>query len=221
MDAPNSPSPPDPLPPAAPPPSAQPPEPPATSPSPFALDRSDVIALIALVISLLGTVLAYRETRILNEQQQLAMEQKAASVWPYVEVEKTFDYTTDSTLEFRFAIQNPGVGPALISKMDLVYEGQRVRADSLALLINHNHPEANAKQLSSRTFSEGIFSAGTTLPLAVIGFAVRGQTFEEMAGHVSDLALDCCYCSVYGTCWRYSEEDWALPSTECSVPLSY
>ncbi|MEM9258043.1 MAG: hypothetical protein AAGA62_00270 [Bacteroidota bacterium] len=70
------------------------------------------MALIAIVISLVGTGVSIIEARILREQQNLMMEEKAASVWPYV-TESNLVRQDSNSLIIEFSLRNDGVGPAL------------------------------------------------------------------------------------------------------------
>jgi hypothetical protein len=191
----------------------------------FAFDRSDLIALIALVISLLGTMLAYRETSILGEQQllaqeqqQLALDQKAANVWPYISISFEFGQSSDTTMDLQFDIINDGVGPALISETYLLLDGERIEIDSIAAAVQHAYPQLRPELTYYSRFEDGILRPADLTSL----FTLRFQENNPMRSVVTELAdrldLYCCYCSVYGECWRFVKGGWAEPTKECVIP---
>lgn len=63
------------------------------------LDRAVVFSAVALVVSLVGTVVAMADAyfnrdqaRTLREQQEVIPEQRAASAWPLIQWEPSSDY---------------------------------------------------------------------------------------------------------------------------------
>lgn len=65
------------------------------------------MALLAIVISLTGTVVSIVEANILSDQQELILEEKAASVWPFLEVAVNVDLTKDETCAGRELLKKP------------------------------------------------------------------------------------------------------------------
>ncbi len=98
-------------------------------------DRSDYIAFVALVISLVGTLVSVRETQILYEQQAVMVAEKSASVLPYVSVKKIADVRGDTAVHLSLNIVKDGIGPALLNTLSLKFKGRLVRADSLAAAV--------------------------------------------------------------------------------------
>jgi hypothetical protein len=65
------------------------------------------LSLAALLVSLASLIVSMQQTN-------LAAEQKEASVWPYLEF-----YTEITNNKFSFSIQNKGIGPALIKRIEV------------------------------------------------------------------------------------------------------
>ena len=62
------------------------------------LDRSDIIALIAVVMSLAAVFVSIYEARLLKDQQKLMHEQQKAAVWPYVKKSINYSYQPDEMI---------------------------------------------------------------------------------------------------------------------------
>ena len=55
-------------------------------------DRSDLMSIIAVLISLGALGVSLFEANIMRDQQQIMQEQKRASVWPYLDAASQFSY---------------------------------------------------------------------------------------------------------------------------------
>ncbi|MBB4079835.1 hypothetical protein GGR28_002462 [Lewinella aquimaris] len=185
----------------------------------FAVDRSDVIALIALVVSLVGTIVAVRETQILQEQQALMDAQKSASVLPYVNSDKRFEIRGDTITRVTMTVINTGVGPALLSKLSITLDGDPVSAASLEDRINERYPGMAMTQLFSNTIDGGILPVGEEVALFTLRFDLREMDFTTVTQFMGRVKVEICYCSVYGACWNYRETGWNERSTDCSLPV--
>lgn len=60
------------------------------------VDRSLLISLVAVAISLIGTLVSVYEARVLRDQQDLQVEQKSASAWPFVAVHSDISVESDT-----------------------------------------------------------------------------------------------------------------------------
>lgn len=183
------------------------------------VDRSDVIAVIALIVSLVGTLVAVRETSILQEQQDVAMAQKAASVLPYLSTSLNVSYKNDSLLSVTFSISNDGIGPAFLSKLELFYGSVALDADELTDYVKSQHPEIKIYGRQSNQMTEGVIPAGTSIQIFDIVINFRGVSPEVLEEISDKFTVAMCYCNVYGDCWKYQENDWAVPTKDCEVPM--
>ena len=56
-------------------------------------DRSDLIAVAALLMSMLALFVSIYEARILKAQHKIMLSQERNAVWPYVDGHLTYQYT--------------------------------------------------------------------------------------------------------------------------------
>ena len=82
------------------------------------LDRSDLTAILALVVSFISLGIGLYETRIMREEKELMQSQQKASVWPFVK--KIISYQLDEEkFSVSLSIENKGVGPALLKEIQI------------------------------------------------------------------------------------------------------
>ncbi|MEM1357542.1 MAG: hypothetical protein AAGF89_05055 [Bacteroidota bacterium] len=175
----------------------------ATSELPPAEKRpaSFYMALIAIVISLVGTGVSIIEARILREQQDLMMEEKAASVWPYV-TESNLVRQDSNSLTIEFSLRNDGVGPALIGNVELLLDEAPISVLALTDSIAVEYPGVSIIPTLSVNWERKVLAAGDTevfLRLYCVG-SQPGIFFGNEV--LQRLARRYCYCSIYGDCWE-------------------
>lgn len=178
------------------------------------------MALVAIVISLIGTGVSMMEAGILRDQQQLMIEEKAAAVWPFV-TPQTNVRDGETGQEIVFSLANKGVGPALIDGItssagrfsgsiheamkgiDLNDQGFGI----VATLSNPAHSIVLAAGESKEVYKLLIIDK-KTIPSPGEDSDV-GRKLSRMQGLSSVIAQinsSYCYCSIYGDCWNSDNE---------------
>jgi hypothetical protein len=176
------------------------------------------MALLAIVISLIGTGVSMMEAGILRDQQKLMVEEKAASVWPYV-VSSTSVVKTDKGIEIEMVLTNKGVGPALLSPVTFSAAGKQGSVAQLLPIISKNHPGLVLLAMFTKGSSKEVLAAGEEITVYTI--LVVDSAKDTLAGASEDTAIgsmdvsllnktaeivdaitfDFCYCSIYGDGW--------------------
>lgn len=164
------------------------------------------IALAALIISALTAATLIYQTRVIGHQF-------AASIWPYLSVSTTYDNQGET-----IAVDNDGLGPALIQSAALAVDGVSVTSWNDYLAVLAREPDirkvfaqatsaARAGLPASLTISSSSIGPSTTIragdsrSLVKVRFSgpLPLPAMQELIGH--RLALDFCYCSIEGSCW--------------------
>ncbi|MEM8528723.1 MAG: hypothetical protein AAGG68_29075 [Bacteroidota bacterium] len=182
-------------------------------------DRSDLIAILALFISVLGTIVAFRETSILSKEQEMNQRNQAASVWPYLDTSYSYDYR-DSLYTTTMILENKGVGPALLNKAELVSQTDTFTFGQAANYLNALTGTTAFFQLQSTDIGSGIISAGDRVQLLKITGKTDQISFPEFQAAFNQFQLSLCYCSVYQQCWRYNAGTWASVTEDCEVGVA-
>ena len=105
-------------------------------------DRSDIIAVFALLISFLTFGIGVYETRIMSKEQKMMQSQQEASVWPYLEIKRDFSQGLENRITI--SVINKGVGPAILNSIEKRGGNMIDTMDSfdiLDLMINSMDPE--------------------------------------------------------------------------------
>lgn len=166
-------------------------------------DRSDILALLALLISFVTLGISIYETRILKEEQEIMRSQQRASVWPYIEKDVRVQYTQTGT-RFQYIVKNKGVGPALIKNIKLEHADSTVGNDyqSASTFFLPYFPDSSLLNLTIALQGSQVLSPEEEIILIDIN-ARRYPNDIIQISKLFELKLSVCYASIY-------EEKWLL-----------
>lgn len=196
----------------------QPTEPPVPAPESPANRTSLYLAVIAILISLVGTGVAVFESRLLREQQILMMEEKAASVWPYVRTSIKAEQT-DSSYVIAANLMNKGVGPALVGSITTVLDGEIVNSGQLLDRLLEKHPGLTLGPSRLGLSGDFVLSPGEVREVYQFDFRTKNPNPAEMIQLLQSILLESCYCSIYNDCWRLAGEGKQPREEDCDARL--
>lgn len=167
-------------------------------------DRSDIISLTALLMSMVAVFVSIYEARILKEQQLIMQTQEKTSVWPYLDGALSYEYS--DKIRIRFDFENKGIGPAKIRKMTLLFQEEPIK-DYVDLMnkLDTFFPKEADMGVSYKLVEGDVISPGeqfTNLQIESNRFPGDLSKLREL-----DLHFDVCYCSVYDDCWSIDHQD--------------
>lgn len=177
-----------------------------------------VIALSALIISLVAASAAVYQTRVIAQQF-------SATVWPYV----SFD-VTNSPWSSELDIRNDGLGPAIVRSVAITLDGKsEPTIEALLFAVATANPQAiRAVKAAVASGSKLSFSTSTPTPGLVIPANSKKMIIRlEGALLVRDFqpalkraGLSLCYCSLTGSCWqeKYPGSGDSSPQSVGSCP---
>ncbi|MBV8374619.1 MAG: hypothetical protein JO302_03840, partial [Candidatus Eremiobacteraeota bacterium] len=164
------------------------------------------IAIAALLVSALTAGTLIYQTRVIGAQY-------AAAIWPYLSVETTYDNPNGLTI----ALNNDGLGPALIHSAQLSVESKDVSSwyDYFIVLAREDSRLRGFFMRMRAAALTGHLPPVTITTASVASTAIRpGQSkvilkvwspvpdlvpLEAVTEH--PIAIDLCYCSLNGNCW--------------------
>jgi hypothetical protein len=176
-----------------------------------------IIALCALLISLVAAAAAVYQTHVIAQQF-------SATVWPYV----SFDVTS-SPWSFDVELRNDGLGPAIIRWAKISFDGKpQPSLEKIVALVATREPQAIiAARAALRAGQNLRISTNTPHPGMVIP-ANAQHVVVRLTGAVlvryfrpavQQIEVDLCYCSLTGSCWTLrSQPDNAEPTAVASCP---
>jgi len=153
-----------------------------------------IVALAAIMISIISLVVYIYQAQIMREQQHI-------SVWPYIE----WDMTISTVDGIYIAVVNKGVGPAIIKETTLKLDEEKMDVLSLLGKVVGN---LDSLSLSYGDVSNKVFAPGEEYRLfhlklinGKLGNESSREVYERVKKMYPRIKYEICYCSVYGDCW--------------------
>jgi len=163
-------------------------------------DRSDLIAVAALLMSMMALFVSIYEARILKAQHKIMVSQERTSVWPYVDGNLTYQYADKVLIDY--VLENKGIGPSRIGQMDLWVNGQPISDyATLRELVNAYFPDSILVDLSLVDMENQILSPSEQVQTLSLQFE-RFKGDVELVRNFS-VNYEVCYCSIYDECWFF------------------
>ncbi len=166
-------------------------------------NRSDLISIIALVLSIGAFGVALYEANILKQQQEIMLSQQKASIWPYLKIKQGFS-VDESSVQSSIGIENKGLGPASISDYKLTINGDVAESytDGLKKIKEILKREDVIYSLAS---DPDIIASGEVHEFLKI--IIPDPTVSLLTISKIKIELELCYCSVYDDCWMVSQSE--------------
>jgi hypothetical protein len=164
--------------------------------------------LAALITAVAAVVITLEQTKVMREEAELERKNARISVLPSVWL-ATFIGDIEGEAYFKIALTNKGLGPAVIERFDVSYQGQPVYnwdelARKMAAHVGSDKSFERNYLLSTRSpVSPGLMleAGGIAYPLQVDDSTDPDGISLLMRGSI-DMRISLCYCSLYGDCFR-------------------
>ena len=143
------------------------------------------VAGTAFFVSVCSLFIYIYQSKIMAEQQQVA-------VWPRVQ------WSRSNVQGFEFNVENKGVGPALVRKVQMSFNGMPVKGNSELVKTVMGAERAIAWQNS--TMEGRALSPGENATLFKIADDAEAKLFNDKL-RAGKFAMEITYCSIYGRCW--------------------
>jgi hypothetical protein len=183
-------------------------------------NANTVIAVAALVTSVVAVLVAWDESRMLRKSQR-------ASFMPILEVFTTVSTAADD-LRVELAVRNTGHGVARIETAQITAYGDAV--ESYEMLVDRVFGVELARQADfSWSSVTGFQPAGDTVGVLRFNWedtaanrqALRRLMEREVAATGDALILSLCYCSVFDECWKADDRSGPpIPVSRCKPTRS-
>lgn len=164
--------------------------PPKSKSTKTSLSFETVGSIVAIIVGIAALIVSWDQSRLMREEIR-------ASVWPALQVDGVVD-SSKQQLTIGLRVQNAGVGPALIERINVYHQGTLIK--DIEALAEHMPPGANRSQ---HTLTGRIIAAGaSTSP-----FTFRYQQDEAvdaidvLNSLANDWSVEICYCSSLKQCW--------------------
>ncbi len=188
------------------------------------IDRSLIVALVAVAISLIGTLVSIYEARVLREQQDLLAEQKSASAWPYLQAGPNTNYAGDSVATIAYEVENKGIGPAIMGDFKYLFNGKEYTLNNIHTgIIGEVDSFLIVGRVQNSAIDSTVIQPGETVTVFTLRILPRlNREHIWIAGQIADrLSVEGCYCSVYGDCWFRGSALAPQKRSDCVSYISY
>ena len=143
------------------------------------------VAATAFFVSVCSLFIYIYQSKLMAEQQQVA-------VWPYVQ------WASSNIDGYQLVAFNKGVGPALVRKVDMRFNGKAVSSNR-ELVTAVMGPGATVS-VQNWALLNSVMSPTEKVTFLVIPDKEEGKAFEDKFKQ-GDFVLNITYCSIYGRCW--------------------
>lgn len=152
-----------------------------------------MIAVCALVSSMMAVYIAWDQGRVMRAQQH-------GEVFPVIQIDGFATNNTErSALGLR--VSNSGVGPALIESVVLEVEGEPVESLDQQLATLPDGYDLSWASLTGRALAPG--AQTTPVEIAWRRNDIEPEEIASFAANsTANWRLRICYCSVFNRCWR-------------------
>ena len=174
--------------------------------------RPPLVSLLAIVLSVCALLVSVFEVSAIRDEVRF-------QVWPFVSVGT--GYSSDG---YRIGIQNKGVGPAKIRRIEFFWDGEPIaseqRSDVFNELVRRAVGDEAAFDYSVYRMSDpegGVMSADEATNLFSVEWTETSRKLADAWGE--NLFVTVCYCSVYDDCWL-AELNGGEPGRVSACPAS-
>ena len=154
------------------------------------------VAIVALVISTIAAGASVYQTVAIHEQL-------SAQIWPYLDIG-----TTQDPAFYEIDLANDGLGPALIERVKIAYDGKVMNRDLSTVMA----PEAKLLRAKAKSATErakvqsatATLSSGDVLPAGHVRRLLRvapGEFARFALAEQNKTSIEICYCSLLQQCW--------------------
>ncbi len=167
-------------------------------------DRSDLIAVAALLMSMLALFVSIYEARILKAQHKIMVSQERNAVWPYVDGHLIYQYTDKILIEYR--LENKGIGPSRIDRTQLMVNEEVVENyNQLSEQLSAYFPDSVEIDLALLDMTNQILSPEEEVQILGIQVSRFKDDIEIVRNFKINAAV--CYCSIYNECWSFEDRN--------------
>jgi hypothetical protein len=167
-----------------------------------------IVSVTAMITAVVAVFVAILQTNVMQDESAAEREHMRLSVTPSLWLSRSIlDRGEANFSTYSFAVRNQGLGPAILEKFTVAYDGEYVR-DWYDLFSKISSDVDGEDKINGRLFPANtsrmapghIIPAGETITpikinndLEIITLLFKGN---------DKLKMSLCYCSFYQECWQ-------------------
>jgi len=170
----------------------------------FNFDRSDLISVLAVLLSLGAFGVSIIQADIMKEQQRIMSSQQKSSVLPYLIPKadlKTKTVKEFTTKDYNLTITNKGFGPALVNEIKITCNNVEYN-DSYKLLFDIIELSKNVSMQGMEVgdFNDVFISPGESYNLLSLKM---DHEENQKVDFLKSIKLEFNFCSILEDCWEH------------------
>ncbi|MTE27446.1 hypothetical protein [Winogradskyella ouciana] len=167
-----------------------------------------IMSTSALFISVISLIALLYQSYLAREENKLIQVQQSATVLPYLSY-----YFSSNGEHFKIIIDNRGVGPAFVKKVDILFDDKH-NFDNTDPLFEHIFSEEyrlDSIPYSHSTFTDGlVLPAGKQIDVFTLRSDIGRERFQKVLSEKNlDFSIE--YEDVYGARWKLTNDDANTP----------
>lgn len=166
-------------------------------------DRSDLISILAVLLSLGAFGVSILQANIMKAQQEIMSTQQKSAVLPYLIGNIKSSRKKDKEVvyeEFSIKITNKGFGPALVKNIEIKMNDKIYTKGYQLLLELSGNENLNLSAMSVGNFKDVFISPGEEFSL--IDLSINHDETESI-DYLKLMKLKYKFCSILDDCWIY------------------
>lgn len=180
---------------------------------PLAFIGHIVVGVPALLISLIVAYGTYVQAGATQRMQQ-------AAAWPFVAYQ-TGNYTGDGQRLINLSLSNNGLGPALITAVEVSYQGRTVKTPIELLSACCGYRQGRSMQLQTLPITNVALRPGEeVIFMGFPGVPANAGMVDRLDAVRDDIKVRVCYCSIFKDCWTVSGPQ-AEPRQVAACPTNW
>lgn len=176
-----------------------------------------IMSTSALFISVISLIALLYQSYLSREENKLIQKQQSANVLPYLN-----QWQSEFDNEYRIVVGNKGVGPAFITKVEIVMDETKTFSNSDELfheLFNTTPTLDSVSYITSSLIKGFVLPANETIYLLEVSGNKNIQLTKEVMEEKA-ITFSITYKDVYGTEWILSNKESAKNSANVPVLIS-
>lgn len=168
------------------------------------LNRSDITAFLALLVSLGALFVSIIEANIMRDQQKIMQSQQKASMFPYLAQKVKFELAETSA--YIHTIENKGLGPAKVKTSSFLLNDEPV-ANYLELKNKLDDLFPPETKYSISFFDPKSYFMTAKEKITVLRVSSEDPAIAATIVNGIKFEVEFCYCSIFEDCWLHDGDE--------------
>lgn len=172
------------------------------------VDGSLLISIGVLIISCSALFISFRQSKAMDAQTEILIQQTKSSAWPYLSINLTRIFENQGISNYTLSIRNEGTGPAIIEGAKISYQGQAAKNWEDLFRVMQLPDTIPLRIINSGIHNEVISNNESTesITLLSLSFNKSPKLMSWFYQRAADITVEICYRSVFNDYWHITRK---------------